>query len=182
MKQKKNKKVIAWIMLFILIGIALALTYLKFFSVDNINIEERPVNNSSSNAIHNALKDITTNFNQNSKVKEYANDNIILKASVNNYSIYISYITDTTTTYEFTYDNLCLNIVVNNTEEDKTKFNVVYQLLIEAVQKRINNTDNLDAIINNFLTTDTTYDGLSKEEVENGIAYQMNITKKLKID
>ena len=181
MKQQKTKKMIAWIILIILISFASTLTYLKFFSNDNENIEERPINNSSSNAIHAALKDIVTNFNQNSKIEEYQENNITLKASVNNYSIYISYITNTTTTYEFTYDDLYLNITVNNTnEDDKAKFNTIYQLLIEAVQKRINNTDDVYNIINTFLTTDATVDGLSKKEVRNGIEYQMNITKKIK--
>ena len=181
MKQKKTKKLIAWLTLVILVCFALTLTYLKLFSNNNLNIEERPINNSSSNSIHAALKDIVTNFNQNSKIEEYQENNITLKASVNNYSIYISYITDTTTTYEFTYDDLYLNITVNNTnEDDKAKFNTIYQLLIEAVQKRINNTDDVDNIINTFLTTDATVDGLSKKEVRNGIEYQMNITKKIK--
>lgn len=185
MKQKKNKNTIAWIMLFVLVVIALALTYIRFFFVDNDNnnIEERPINNSSSIAIHNALSDITSNFNGNPQINEYADNNINIKATVNNYSIYISYVTDTTTTYEFTYNDLCLNITIDNQDkENQDKFNIIYKLLIEAVQTRINNTDNIDELISNFLTTDTNYDGLSKKEVENGIEYRMNITKKLKIN
>lgn len=180
MKQKKNKIVIAWILLFGLIGIALSITFMKFFPKNNNNIEERPVNESSSNAIHTALQDITVNFNQNPNVVKFAEDNnIILKAALNNYSIYISYIAETTTTYEFAYDNLCLNITINNNKVDKTKFNIIYQFLIEAVQKRINNTDDISSTINDFLNNDKNYEGLTKNELATGIEYQMNITKKI---
>jgi len=180
MKLKINKIIIAWIILFISTSLALVLTYLKLFPENN-NIEEKPVNESSSNAIHNALKDITTNFNQNSNLLEYSeNNNIVLKASLNNYSIFISYVTDISTTYEFTYNDLCLNITINNTEEEKNKFNIVYKFLIEAVQKRLNNIKNIDNIINEFLNTNINYDGLTKLELENKITYQINITKKIK--
>ena len=180
MKKEKNKMLIAWIILIALIIITIILTYIKYFSTDNTNIEERPINESSSNAIHIALKDIITNFNENSKVKEYGlENNLTLKAVVNNYSIFISYINDTTTTYEFKYEDLFLNITINNIEEDKNKFNIVYKFLIEAVQKRINNTNDISELIDNFLTNDINYDGLIKEENSNTIKYQINITKKL---
>lgn len=182
MNQKKEKKVlVAWIFLFILIILILTLSYVKFFSLDNSNIEERPINNSSSSAVHSALKDITTNFNKNPKIREYLNQGTKLKASVNNFSLFISYITDTTTTFEFTYDNLNLSIIVNTDEEEFLKFKVVYQLLIEAVQERLNNEDSLDIVINNFFTTDAIYEGLSKKEVDGGIEYKIDITKRLKI-
>ena len=158
---EKNKRIIATVVLVILLAITLILSYSK--------------------AIHTALQEITTNFNQNSKVKEYIEtNNITLTATVNNYSIYISYITDTSTTYEFTYDNLCLNITIDANETNKEKFNVVYRFLIEAVQTRINNTIEYTELIDNFLNEDNiNYDGLFKEKTENRIKYQINITKKL---
>ena len=181
MKQQKKKRVIAYIALFVLIALSLWLTYLKLFGEENTYILEVPVNESSSNAIHTALENIINNFNQNPKVSDYENTNgVTLSAIVNNYSIFISYITDTTVTYEFTYDDLCLNITINDEIAQKEEFKVIYGFLIEAVQIRINNTDNIDTIINNFLTNDTNYDGLTKKVIDDHIKYQMNITKKIK--
>lgn len=186
MGQQKKKRVIAYIVLFVLVAITLWLTYLKFFSEKNTYILEVPVNASSSNAIHKALENIVSNFNQNSEVKDYEiKNNVTLSATVNNYSIFISYITDTTVTYEFNYDDLCLNIIINDDIAKKEEFKVIYGFLIKAVQERINNTDDdtidkIDKIIDEFLNSDTSYDGLTKETVEGGIKYQMNITKKLK--
>lgn len=183
MNKKKNKELIALITLIILIVLTLILTYIRFFSIPNTNIEEKPVNNSSSNAINKALTDITTNFNNNPNVNEYKkNNNVILKASVNNYSIYISYITETTITYEFTYDNLNLNIYTSKEEETQEKFKIIYQFLIEAVQERLNNTENLDNIANEVISENITYDGLKKIETTNGIQYQIDITKRLKLE
>lgn len=179
MKQQKHKRLIAFIMLYTLIGLALILTYIKFFTADNNKITEIPVNESSSNAIHTALKEITNNFNESTKVKDYANDNdITLKASINNYSLYISYIAETTTTYEFSYKDLSLNITISN--NDKEKFNEIYRLLIEAVQKRINNTTDITSFIDDFLNNDKNFDGLTKEINGDLINYKIDITKKLK--
>lgn len=182
MKQTKSKTIFAWIILFVLIGATLILTYFKFFSADNSNITEIPTNNSTSNAIHKALKDITINFNQSPAVQTYnEQNNVKLNATANNFSIYISYITDTTTTYEFTYDNLHLNIIINSNEAKAEKFNVVYKFLIEAVQKRINNTNDINEEINKFLNNDDiSYEGLTKKVVEDNVEYQMDITKKIK--
>lgn len=179
MNYNNGKKIIAWIMLFLMIILVLILSYIKFFSVGNPNIEEVPVENSSSNAIHLALEEITKNFNDDPKIDEYSKNNINIKAVVNNYSIYISYVTDTSITYEFTYDDLCLSILVS--EENNNTFKEVYAILIKAIQDRINNEENIDELINNFFTTDASYDGLSKSNVDGGIEYKINITKKLSL-
>ena len=166
-------------MLILLVVIILILSYIRFFSLDNSNIEERPVNESSSNAIHTALKEITMNFNQNSKIVDYADNNIVLKASVNNYYIYISYITEVTVTYEFYYDDLNLNITIDD-DKNNEEFGIIYQILIEAVQKRLNNEENVSNVANSFLVTGDSYEGLSKIEDEDKVTYKMNITKKIK--
>ena len=184
MKQQKKKRIVAYIVLFALVIIALWLSYIKFFSEENTYIEEVPVNESSSKAIHEALENITNKFNQNTEVSDYeVKNNVNLSATVNNYSIFISYITDTTVTYEFAYDDLCLNIIVNDDIAKREEFKVIYGFLIRAVQERINNiddTDNIKKIIDEFLNNDTSFNGLSKEIIDDGIKYQMNITKKLK--
>lgn len=182
--KEKNNNIIVWIFLVLLIICILILTYIKYFSIDNTSskyIKEIPINESSSIAIHNALKDITINFNENSKLKEYEQENNLeLNATVNNYSIFISYIKDTTTTYEFKYEDLFLNIVINNTEEEKEKFNIIYKFLIEAVQKRINNSNDVNEVIEMFLTNDVNFEGLSKLVDNSTIKYQMDITRKIR--
>ena len=85
-----------------------------------------------------------------------------------------------TTTYEFSYDNLCLNITVNEEKSNEEEFKMILRFLIEAVQKRLNNTSDIDIYVDNFLDNDINYDGLIKVKTENGIKYQINITKKIK--
>lgn len=175
----KSKDLIALIILILLIIITLFITYIKYFTVSkNNNIEEIPVNESRSIAIHKALNEITTNFNDKAREYKELND-VTLNATLNNYSIFISYVNDTTITYEFTYEDLFLNIVINNNEENLKKFNVVYKLLIESVQKRLNNQTNIDDSIESFLTSDINYDGLIKIKNDDIVKYQMDITKKI---
>ena len=181
MKKHNNKRKIAFIILYALIAFSLYITYLKFFSIENNNIIEIPVNESSSNAIHIALNNITNNFNKSTKVKKYSAENsVALQATVNNYYLYISYIDNMTTTYEFSYDNLCLNITVNEEKSNEEEFKMILRFLIEAVQKRLNNTSDIDIYVDNFFDNDINYDGLIKVKTENGIKYQINITKKIK--
>lgn len=180
-KEKKGKIIIAWIVLILLIIMLLALNYIKFFgSQTTPNIEEKPVGNSSEQAVNNALQQIVDNFNQHEKVKEYAEQNIGLKAVLNGYSIYISYTTDTTTTYEFTYHDLTLDIDIANDEENIQKFKTIYEILIYAVQQRIDNDENIDSYVSEFLNDSEEYDGLYKVVADNIISYHMDITRKLK--
>ena len=184
-KQKDSERLIAWILLISLLIISTILTYMKFFTNDyeQNEIKENPVNNSNSKAIHTALEEITKNFNEIiNSAAEYNEDNIIIKASLNNYSIYISYITDnSTTTYEFKYDNLCLITILNSNEEETNKFNLIYKQLVKAIQKRINNPEDVSEYIDNFLNENTEYDGLTKNKLENEIEYKIDITKKIKL-
>lgn len=182
---KKFNDLIAKILLILLIISCVLLTYLKFFTSfmpNNKNITENPINESNSKAIHIALKNITVNFNQNNKVKDYEEkNNVNLEASVNNYSIFISYISENTITYEFVYNDLNLSTIIDHQiQQNNEKFNVICGFLIEATQKRINHTDNIDELINNFLYTNINYDGLTKKTLEEGVQYTINITKKLK--
>lgn len=178
----KTKRIIAWIFLFSLISCLLGLNYIKFFGGHNPNIKEVPVETSSSKAINNALNEIVTNFNKAEEIEEYAKNNIIIKATLNNYSIFISYTTDKTTTYEFSYNNLILSIDIENKSENLEKFQNIYSILIKSVQKRLENEENIDTIINSIIKENKAYDGITLEEKENNIInYKMNITKKLKM-
>lgn len=178
---KKGKIIFTWITLIVLIGLLLALNYIKFFVVANPNIEERPVENSSSVAIHTALKEITEQFNQNEELEEYKKNGIQMNAILNQYSIYIHYSEDKeTTTYEFDYSNLSLKIKLTNEEKNLAKFYVVYKLLIEACQRRIGTQGDFSSLLDNVLNGEIEWDGVSKNEEENFVIYQLNITKQLK--
>lgn len=184
MKQSKNKsnskRIIAWLILIILIILLLILNYVKFFGAPNNNIEEYPADSSSEQAIQTALQDIVMNFNNSEELNALSNQNIKMKAILNQHSIFISYITDTTTTYEFSYNNLNLSITIDKDEKNLEKFNQVYSILLKAIQKRINNTqDNIDDIITQIVNKTETYDGIIIEENEKTYFYQINITKKL---
>ena len=185
-KDKNNntryKEMVAIFFLIILIMLSLTLTYLKFFSsyvINNDNIKEVPINDSSSIAIHNALKTIVDNFNKSENVKKYQlENNTKLTATVNNYSIFVTHSKDKKNTYEFTYNDLCLTIKVKNNNQDE--FNVVYKFLIESVQKRINNYENISEIVDDFLLNNINYVGLDKKTYGEIIEYKINITEKLK--
>lgn len=169
-----------WILLIILITLILLLSYFKFFSQRNSSyIDEIPVENSSSEAINIALSQIVENFNHHEKIKQYQNENIKIKAILNNRSIYISYENDTIITYEFSYNNLYLTISVDNDKENLDKFKKIYEILIYAVQERLNNTDNIADYINSYLSNTDKYEGISQEVNGNNIIYKMNITKKI---
>ena len=177
--KNRYKTIVAWLFLFILVLLILVLSYFKFFGLSNPNIEEKNIDNSSTNAVYLALSDITVNFNQNPNLEKYCNENnLTIKASVNNYSIFISYISDTTTTYEFKYNNFWLKTTIDVVE--KEKFSLVYYILVEAVQKRINNVNPIKELIDNFLETNIIIDGLTKSVIDNRIEYGINITKKIK--
>lgn len=180
MKNRKTKSIIAWMVLVLLIAMLLGLNYVKFFAAPNENIEERPAENSSDQAINMALEQIVENFNKSTKLTSYQEQGITMKAIVNNHSIFISYITDTKTTYEFSYNNLSLDIKVENTEENLEKFHIVYDILIRAVQQRIGNIEDIDPYLISFFDDSEDYEGLYKEAREDILIYHMDITKKLK--
>ncbi len=178
--EKRKNKTIGWILLVILILLLIGLNYVKFFmNNNNPNIEETPVENSASEAIDNVLNEIVDNFNNNEQIEQYKEQNINIDATLNNHSLYISYEKDETTTYEFNYNNFDLTITILNEEENVEKFNQIYEILIYAVQQRMNNEENLNTYIKNFLDGTKEYEGLTKEIEDDNIIYTMNITKKI---
>ena len=57
-------------------------------------------------------------------MQEYVKINCCeVEVKVKDYSIFISYIDDTTIMYEFVYDDLCLKILIDNTG-DKVKYKI----------------------------------------------------------
>lgn len=177
----KDKKIfIAWFSLIILIILILALNYLKFFGSTYNGVTEIPIENSSTTAITNALTEITNQFNQNEKIEKYKEENININALLNQYSIFIQYSKDNkTTTYEFNYSNLKLNIHVEDQKENMEKFQTIYKILIESCQKRIGNTNDLDKKIEDILNENDSWNGIIKSKEDNIIHYQLDITKKI---
>ena len=177
--EKKKNKMIGWVMLIVLIIMALGISYIKFFMNENKNIEEKPIENSASEAIEKALTEITNNFNNNEKIKEYEAKNIKIQATQNNNNIFILYESNGTTTYEFTYNNLFLTTTISNKEENINIFKQVYEILIYAAQERIKNEEEIESYVKSYLNDEKEYKGLSKKINKDYITYKMNITEKL---
>mgnify|MGYP004501549357 FL=1 len=181
MEHKKN--LLAWISLITLIILLLFLNYIKFFSQKNPNIEEKPVENSSSRAIETALSTIAENFNTNEELNTLKEENILLSATRKNYSLFITDIeNENRTVYEFKYNNLKLSINVLDEKENLEKFNRVYKILIMSCQKRIQNEDIIDEKIEKFLNGEVEIEAIQKKKSGNIINYQMDITKKISSD
>lgn len=181
MEHKKN--LLAWISLITLIILLLFLNYIKFFSQKNPNIEEKPVENSSSRAIETALSTIAENFNTNEELNTLKEENILLSATRKNYSLFITDIeNENRTIYEFKYNNLKLSINVLDEKENLEKFNRVYKILIMSCQKRIQNEDIIDEKIEKFLNGEVEIEAIQKKKSGNIINYQMDITKKISSD
>ena len=179
-EEKKKSNFLGWFSLVLLVFAMLGLNYVKFFmNVDETNIEETSVDNELSQVVVNALTDIVNNFNENERIKEYQSQNVMMNASLNQYSIFVEYTDTTTNTFEFHYDNLVLSITVPNDEVQLQKFRQVYEILILAVQKRLENNIDLTPYINGFFDEKKEYDGLIVENIGNQSTYRMNITKKL---
>ena len=179
-EEKKKSNFLGWFSLVLLVFAMLGLNYVKFFmNVDETNIEETAVDNQLSQVVVNALTEIVNNFNENERIKEYQSQNVMMNASLNQYSIFIEYTDTTTNTFEFHYDNLVLSITVPNDEVQLQKFRQVYEILILAVQKRLENDIDLTPYINGFFDEKKEYDGLIVENIGNQSTYRMNITKKL---
>lgn len=183
--KEKTKITIAWIVLLILLIMLCILNYVKFFGFYNYNnvIEEIEINESSNEAINNALSNIVNNFNNNEDLIKYKNEGITLKAILKNNSIYISHTKDDTTTYEFNYNNLKLNINIKNETDNLEKFNTIYSILIKSIQKRIGNETDIEVLINSHINEGIDLIGINKK-VSNDtkiITYNIDITKKIKI-
>lgn len=187
MKRSKNNKVkilFAKVVL-VLLGVAIvALTGFRFLTIQNSNNENKKINKSSENAISKALGEIVANFNKDEDVIRYQSTNDVkLIATTEGESIYISYIDDDTTNYEFVIKNdetLHLYILIDKgTDDEQNKFNIIYQFLVEAVQKRLNNKNDISSKINDFLINDVPCNGLSKNKLDKKIEYKINILDKI---
>jgi len=177
----KIKLVIAWISLLIFLVMLLVLNYIKFFGFYDYSndVTEEQVDNSSEEAINLALSDIVNNFNGSQEVMAFKEQNVEINARLKNRSIYISYIDEVTTTYEFNYNNLLLSINIKNDIDSISKFNKIYSILIKAIQIRLNNV-NVDELIKLHIDEDKELNGIEKEVSEDVVKYKIDITKKVR--
>lgn len=177
-----GKTKVAWIMLVVLIIISLVLSFFKVLSNDNKNISEVPVDNSASKAVDLALKQIVDNFNNDEKINEYSNQNITMNAVLNNRSIFVSYKTDTVITYEFIYNNFNLNANVDDNATNLKKFEKVFIVLNNAVQKRLNNDLDTESIVHEFLNNKKKVSGLLIDKQGKRLRVSVNIIEKIDKD
>lgn len=177
-----GKTKVAWILLVVLIIISLVLSFFKVLSNDNKNISEVPVDNSASKAVDLALKQIVDNFNNDEKINEYSNQNITMNAVLNNRSIFVSYKTDTVITYEFIYNNFNLNANVDDNATNLKKFEKVFIVLNNAVQKRLNNDLDTESIVHEFLNNKKKVSGLLIDKQGKRLRVSVNIIEKIDKD
>ena len=177
-----GKTKVAWILLIVLIIISLVLSYFKVLSNNNKNISEVPVDNSAAKAVDLALKQIVENFNNDEKINEYANQNINMNAVMNNRSIFVSYKTDKVITYEFIYNNFNLSVNIENNDENMKRFEKVFIVLNNAVQKRLNNDIDTESVIHDFLNNKKEVSGLLIDKKDKMFRVSVNIIEKINKD
>lgn len=184
MKNKK-KEIIAWIILTILFLMIIFITYMRFFGIYDYQNKSHITNVeiSSNDAIDTALTAIVNNINNDEDLKVLEKDEIKLQSFLKNHSLYISYtdLYNITTTYEFNYSHLNLNINIKNNEENVKKFNIIYKFLLKAIQKRINSDFNKPELIDSHINDGVELRGITKTIINNEktISYKIDITKKL---
>ncbi len=185
-EEKKKNKALGWLALILLIALILGLNYIKFFAnIENEKVVERESNTEESEVITKELNDIVTNFNESEKIKQNNENKIKLSAAVNQFSIFISYEIEQEEilegTYEFRYDSLALSVTVPTEEKTKEVFGIIYNILAEAVQKRLNNTSDISSYINDFINNSKEIEGLTikENEAEKTTTYIMNIRTKI---
>lgn len=177
-----GKTKVAWILLIVLIIISLVLSYFKVLSNNNKNISEVPVDNSAAKAVDLALKQIVENFNNDEKINEYTNQNINMNAVLNNRSIFVSYKTDKVITYEFIYNNFNLSVNIENNDENMKRFEKVFVILNNAVQKRLNNDIDTESIVHDFLNNKKEVSGLLIDKKDKMFRVSVNIIEKINKD
>ena len=177
-----GKTKVAWILLIVLIIISLVLSYFKVLSNNNKNISEVPIDNSAAKAVDLALKQIVENFNNDEKINEYANQNINMNAVMNNRSIFVSYKTDKVITYEFIYNNFNLSVNIENNDENMKRFEKVFIVLNNAVQKRLNNDIDTESIVHDFLNNKKEVSGLLIDKKDMMFRVSVNIIEKINKD
>lgn len=181
----KNKEIIAWIILLILLMMIAGLVYIRFFGFYDYNDEPKvtDIEVSTDEAIDKALTVIVNNFNSDEDLKKIETEGIKLQATLKNHSLYIYHteLNNTITTYEFNYNHLTLNINIQNNEENLKKFNTIYKILLKSIQKRIDIEFNKIELIDSHINDNIELTGIIKtlNDSEKTINYKIDITKKI---
>ncbi len=175
------KKAIGWILLIVLLALMGGVSYIKFMYKPAEDITEAPTNTSTSQIIVTALNNIVDNFNSDNKITEYETNGTKINATYNENSntLFVTYESDETITYEFAYDNLNLIATVSNDEENLEKFKKVEEILIYAIQKRLENSENIKEDVDAYLAGNKELEMIKEEKNESTNTYTINITKKI---
>ena len=116
------------------------------------------------------------------KINEYTNQNINMNAVLNNRSIFVSYKTDKVITYEFIYNNFNLSVNIENNDENMKRFEKVFVILNNAVQKRLNNDIDTESIVHDFLNNKKEVSGLLIDKKDKMFRVSVNIIEKINKD
>lgn len=151
----KGKIVFAWVALLILIGMTGGLVYLKNFSsnVTDTNNKIEDKKDEISPVITSALTTIAESFNKSSLVTQYKSDeNLELYASVNKLDIEVTYKNDTIdekVTYSYDTKTGLLSTTFNEGNEEIEK--KILKVMILSCRARLNLTDDVSDKIDDFL-------------------------------
>ena len=151
----KGKIVFAWVALLILIGMTGGLVYLKNFSsnVTDTNNKIEDKKDEISLVITSALTTIAESFNKSSLVTQYKSDeNLELYASVNKLDIEVTYkndIIDEKVTYSYDTKTGLLSTTFNEGNEEIEK--KILKVMILSCRARLNLTDDVNDKIDDFL-------------------------------
>ena len=175
------KKAIGWILLIVLLALMAGVSYIKFMYKPTEDITETPTNTETSQVIITALNEIVDNFNEDTKIEEYETNGTKINATYNENSntIFVTYEDDETITYEFAYDNLNLIANISNDEKNLEKFKKVEEILIYAIQKRLNNEENIKEDVDAYLAGTKELEMIKTLDTDTTTTYTINITKKI---
>ena len=178
-KVSKGKILLSLLLLLILIFLLGLLNYVKFFANIDINNQTKKENTVTVDDVERkVLEEIVKNFNNDNKLKDYAKNNLTIEATINNKTIKVTSKKEETKEYIFEFENPYLIIKTDSNDE---YFEKVFSLMIYANQKRLNNSNNLDKYIQDFLNDEEEYEGLTKDSTEaNVLTYKIDISKILK--
>lgn len=175
----KYKRFIAWMLLSLLVVCLLGLNYVKFFGGSNKDDEKNSDSNSSFEENNVLLTEIVSIFNSSGYVENYSKNGIHLKATVNKNSIFISHTTNDTVVYEFLYSEPMLSITLENEHENVLKCNQALELLIHAIQMRIDKEEKLAEVINKVVFGNDKVDGINRTVTDKSVYYEIDITKRM---
>lgn len=181
MKKGNNISIVmAWVLLFINIGLFLFISYLKFFTNNDSssNVIEHSVNDTKlSPVIIEELQTVIKYFNEDDEVKNYKDENIIIKAYLEDEDIKVSYKEqDNEEIFVFKFSTPLLTCSIDKDNLDM--FKIIYRIMVNSCQKRLGNSDYDINLIDDFYNGNDV-GGLVVETDDNKYTYGIDMTVKI---